>query len=189
MDDLDVEELARRAAGGDGGARDALLARIEPQVMRQCRRILPCPQDAEEACQDALLQVALKISSFDGRSRFSTWLYVVAANCARQTYRTLKRRASEQAVPHLPLDVPDPRTTSVIAGSRLDLLDALEQLEGHRPELVAPLVLRDLCELSYQEIAVHLAIPSGTLKSRIHDARKHVRASLEGGPGTGRRVW
>ncbi|MFF5230658.1 RNA polymerase sigma factor [Dactylosporangium sp. NPDC000521] len=174
----DIEQLAARAATGDTAARDALLASIAPQVMRQCQRILPCRQDAEEACQDALLQVAMKISTFDARSRFSTWLYVVTANCARQTYRSLKRRASEQATPQLPLDTADPRTTSVIAGSRLDLLDALEQLEAHRSELVGPLVLRDLCQLSYEEIAAHLDVPLGTIKSRIHDARRHVRASL-----------
>ncbi|MEV4510010.1 sigma factor-like helix-turn-helix DNA-binding protein [Dactylosporangium sp. NPDC049525] len=63
----------------------------------------------------------------------------------------------------------------------MDLLDALEQLEAHRAELVAPLVLRDLCQLSYEEIAGHLNIPAGTLKSRIHDARRHVRATLDGG--------
>ncbi|MET7423740.1 RNA polymerase sigma factor [Dactylosporangium sp. NPDC005555] len=179
-DDHDIEALATRAAAGDTTALDALLARIGPQVMRQCQRILPCRQDAEEACQDTLLQVATKISTFDGRARFATWLYAVTANCARQTYRTLKRRAGEQSTPQLPFDTADPRTTSVIAGSRLDLLDALEQLEAHRAELVAPLVLRDLCQLSYEEIAGHLNIPAGTLKSRIHDARRHVRASLDG---------
>ncbi|MFC7711745.1 RNA polymerase sigma factor [Micromonospora lupini] len=178
-DDLDIEELAGRAARGDAAALDALLSRIGPQVMRQCLRLLPCRQDAEEACQDALLQVARKIDSFAGRSKFSTWLHIVTANCARQTYRSLKRRADEQSTPVLPLDAADPRTTSVIAGSRLDLLDALERLEAHRPELVAPLVLRDLCQLTYDQIADHLAIPVGTLKSRIHDARRHVRASLQ----------
>ncbi|MEU8329976.1 RNA polymerase sigma factor [Micromonospora sp. NPDC048839] len=178
-DDLDIEKLADRASTGDAAALDALLIRIGPQMLRQCLRLLPCRQDAEEACQDALLQVARKIDGFGGRSKFSTWLYVVTANCARQTYRSLKRRAGEQAVALLPLDAADPRTTSVIAGSRLDLLDALERLEAHRPELVAPLVMRDLCQLTYEEIADHLAIPIGTLKSRIHDARRHVRASLQ----------
>lgn len=175
-----TEELARRAADGDSAALDALLARISPGVLRQCSRILPCRQDAEEACQDTLLQVARKISTFGGRSRFSTWLHVVTANCARQTYRSLRRRAVERAS-SLPMwEVVDPRRTSVIAGSRLDLLDALDQLEAHRPELVAPLVLRDLCQLGYDEIAEQLRIPVGTLKSRIHHARKYVRASLEG---------
>ncbi|WP_433650256.1 sigma factor-like helix-turn-helix DNA-binding protein [Micromonospora zamorensis] len=75
----------------------------------------------------------------------------------------------------------DPRTTSVIAGSRLDLLDALDRLEAHRPELVTALVLRDLCQLDYQEIAGELGVPVGTLKSRTHHARRHVRESLQGG--------
>jgi RNA polymerase sigma factor (sigma-70 family) len=180
VEDRDIEELAGRAATGDAGALDSLLTRIGPQVLRQCLRFLPCRQDAEEACQDALLQVARNIDGFAGRSKFSTWLYVVTANCARQTYRGLKRRADEQPTALLPVNAADPRTTSVIAGSRLDLLDALERLEAHRPELVAPLVLRDVCQLTYDEIADHLAIPVGTLKSRIHDARRHVRASLAG---------
>jgi RNA polymerase sigma factor (sigma-70 family) len=71
----------------DAAALDALLAEIRPPVLRRCARLLPCYQDAEEACQDALLQVALTIGRFEGRSLFSTWLYVVVANSARQTYR------------------------------------------------------------------------------------------------------
>jgi len=175
--DDQVEELARRAAAGDTDALDALLARIAPEVLRRCARFLPCRQDAEEACQDALLQVARTITRFEGRSAFSTWLYVVVANCARQTYRSLKRRAQEQASASLP-EPPDPRTTSVIAGSRLDLLDALERLEAHRPDLVAALVLRDVGQLDYAEIADQLAVPVGTVKSRIHQARQHVRGWL-----------
>jgi RNA polymerase sigma factor (sigma-70 family) len=181
-EDLELDGLARRAGGGDAAALDVLLARIRPIVLRQCARFLPCWQDAEEACQDALVQVARNIAGFEGRSRFSTWLYAVVANCARQTYRSLKRRAAERAGPLPPAAVVDPRTTSVIAGSRLDLLDALERLEAHRPELVAPLVLRDVCQLDYGEIAEYLAIPIGTVRSRIHHARRHVRASLLGEP-------
>ncbi len=174
------ETLAQKAAAGDAVALNALLALIGPEVLRQCGRILPCLQDAEEACQDALLKVAQHITGFEGRSKFSTWLHVVVANCARQTYRSLKRRAAERTDADLPVNLPDPRTTSVIAGSRLDLLDALERLEAHRPHLVTTLVLRDLCQLDYDEIAEQLAIPAGTAKSQVHRARQHVRQSLNG---------
>jgi RNA polymerase sigma-70 factor (ECF subfamily) len=174
--DLDV--LAGRAAGGDRAALDDLLRGIQPLVLRRCARFLPCYQDAEEACQDVLWQVAQHIGGFERRAQFTTWLYVIVANCSRQTYRSLKRRAAEQASPELPVQVADPRTTSVIAGSRIDLLDALEQLEGRRPELVAPLVLRDICQLEYAQIAEHLGIPLGTLKTRIHEARRQVRDAL-----------
>lgn len=172
------EDLARRAAAGDAAALEALLGLIRPGVLRRCIRFLPCYHDAEEACQDVLLQVARNIRGFEGRSQFSTWLHVVVANTARQTYRSLKRRAAEQAHDVPPVQVADARTTSVIAGSRLDLLDALERLESHRSELVAPMVLRDICQLDYPEIAGHLGIPEGTVKSRIHAARRHVREYL-----------
>ncbi|MFF0151685.1 RNA polymerase sigma factor [Micromonospora sp. NPDC005203] len=181
VDGSSIEDLARRAANGDSGALDELLVAIRPMVLEQCGRFLPCRQDAEEAAQDALVQVARHIERFEGRSLFSTWLHVVVANCARQTYRSLRRRAAEQPGLLLPVEVADPRTTSVIAGSRLDLLDALDRLEAHRPELVTALVLRDLCQMDYQEIAEQLGIPVGTLKSRIHHARRHVRESLRGG--------
>jgi len=178
MRSTEQEDLARLAAAGDAAALEALLRLIRPDVLRRCARFLPCWQDAEEACQDILLQVAGHITRFEGRSLFSTWLYVVIANGSRQTYRALKRRAAELPYDLPPADRPDPRTTSIIAGSRLDLLDALDRLEARRPELVAPLVLRDICQLDYREIAVHLAIPEGTVKSRIHQARADLRGYL-----------
>jgi RNA polymerase sigma factor (sigma-70 family) len=181
MRDDRQEGLARQAAAGDGRALDELLALIRPGVLRRCSRFLPCFQDAEEACQDVLLQVSRHIDRFEGRSRFSTWLHVIIANTARQTYRSLKRRAAEWSHDVPPVDVPDARTTSVIAGSRLDLLDALESLEAHRTELVAPMVLRDICQLDYREIAGHLGVPEGTVKSRIHQARGYVRDYLQQG--------
>ena len=174
-----TEELARRAAAGDTAALPKLLRRIEPEVLRRCSRFLPYRQDAEEAAQDTLLIVARKITSFQGRSKFSTWLYEVNANCARQTYRSLKRRAAEQpGYDDTPPERPDPARTSIIAGSRIDLLDALEQLEERRHDLVEPVVLRDVAGLEYSEIAERLGIPLGTVKSRIHDARKLLRTWL-----------
>ena len=174
----DTETLAARAAAGDSQALDQLLRQIQPEVLRRCGRFLPNRQDAEEAAQDALLQVSRRISSFEGRSRFSTWLYVVVANAARQTYRDLKRRSGEQPLSPAEDDRRDPRTTSVIAGSRVDLLEALEHLERTRPVLVAPLVYRDICELEYEEIAERLGLPLGTVKSRLHEGRRQVREWL-----------
>lgn len=173
-----AEELARRAAAGDGAALDQLLRNIRPEVVRRCGRFLPCREDAEEAAQDVLLQVARKIGTFEGRSRFSTWLYTVVANCARQKYRELKRRAAEQPAPIDAAEQVDPRTTSVIAGSRVDLLEALDRLEREHPHLVAPLVYRDICQLEYAEVAERVGIPLGTLKSRLHEARRQVRPWL-----------
>jgi RNA polymerase sigma factor (sigma-70 family) len=181
-DGADVEELARRASAGDRNALDELLRVIEPGVLRRTGRFLPNRQDAEEAAQDALLQVARKIGDFGGRSKFTTWLYVVVGNAARQTYRDLKRRAGEQALGEAETARPDPRTTSVVAGSRVDFLEALDKLEQTRPKLVAPLVYRDLLELEYGDIAERLGLPLGTVKSQIHEARQQVRQYLVVGP-------
>lgn len=176
-DEPDLEELASRAAAGDREALEDLLAAIQPRVRRICGRMLLYPQDAEEAAQDALLLVATRIGTFSGRSKFTTWLHAVASNSARSTYRTLKRRAGERLSDEMPIHA-DPRTTSVIAGSRLDLLDALEVLAESHPELVEPLILRDVQELDYAEIARLLGAPLGTIKARIHHARKAVRPLL-----------
>jgi RNA polymerase sigma-70 factor (ECF subfamily) len=171
---VDVETLAQRAASGDQTALDGLLRGIQPEVLRRCGRLLPHRQDAEEACQDALMQVARNITTFAGRSKFSTWLYPVVSNCARQTYRVLKRRGAEQSWT-TPPEAVEARTTSVIAGCRIDLLEALDKLERTKPELVAPIVLRDLSQLSYPEIAELLGAPLSTVKMRIHEGRKLMR--------------
>jgi RNA polymerase sigma-70 factor, ECF subfamily len=173
----DLEDLAAAAAAGDKAAVNELLERIRPQVMRRVSRFLPCKEDAEEAAQDTLLTVATKIHTFKGTGSFAGWLTIVATNCARQTYRSLKRRSQERSTELLPETI-DPRTTSVIAGSRLDLLEALDSLESEHPQLVQPLVLRDLGGMSYAEIADELSSPLGTVKARIHQARKHVAQKL-----------
>ena len=173
----ELEELAARAASGDKTVLPQLLQAIRPQVQRRVAKFLPYREDAEEAVQDTLLQVANKVHTFKGTGSFAGWVTVVATNQARQTYRSLKRRSVEQSAEVLPESV-DPRTTSVIAGSRLDLLEALEALESSHPQLVQPLVLRDLGALSYAEIADELDVPLGTVKARIHQARKAVAERL-----------
>jgi RNA polymerase sigma factor (sigma-70 family) len=172
-----LEQLAARAAAGDASVLPELLQAIRPQVQHRVAKFLPCREDAEEAAQDTLLTVATKIHTFKGTGSFAGWLTVVATNCARQTYRSLKRRSLEQSAEVLP-ETADPRTTSVIAGSRLDLLEALDALELNHPQLVQPLVLRDLGAMSYAEIADELQMPLGTVKARIHQARKQVAERL-----------
>ena len=76
----------------------------------------------------------------------------------------------------MPLPVrPDPQRTSVVAGTRLDLLDALEVLP---PDYAEAAALRDVLGLPYGEIATLLDVPEGTVKSRIHEARRQLRQRL-----------
>jgi len=168
-----AEELALQAAKGDARALNDLLSLIERDVFQRCLRVLPNRMDAEEATQDAMLTVARRIGSFEGRSKFSTWLYRVSSNAAVDTYRKLKRRSEDdQEMPELT----DLNRTSVIAGTRIDLLDALEQVDARFAE---PVVLRDVQGLDYAEIAELLDLPVGTVKSRIHEGRKTLQRLLD----------
>ncbi|MEV8505175.1 RNA polymerase sigma factor [Actinoplanes sp. NPDC051475] len=170
----DLGRLAA-AAAHDPGALEELLAAVRPEVLRVCARFLPNREDAEEACQDTLLAVAQGIANFEGRSAFRTWLYRIAANRSRTTYQVLRRRFLAEASGPLP-ERPDPQRTSVVAGTRLDLLDALERLG---PQLAEPVALRDVIGLSYAEIATSLDLAEGTVKSRIHEARRRLRGHLD----------
>jgi RNA polymerase sigma factor (sigma-70 family) len=174
---MDLDEQARRAATGDARALDDLLRAVRPDVLRRCSRILPHPSDAEDACQDALLAVARGIGGFAGRSRFTTWLYPVVAHAAFATYRRM--RATADRTGHAPLpEVVDPRRVSVVAGTRLDIVDALERLRVDAPHVVDAVVLRDLMGVDYAEIAAAVGVPVGTVKSRINHGRTALRARL-----------
>ncbi|WP_198954690.1 RNA polymerase sigma factor [Kineosporia sp. R_H_3] len=173
----DLDALAARAAAGDAAALDALLTAIRPDVLRRCTRILPFSSDAEDAAQEALIAVAKGIHGFGGRSRFTTWLYPVVANSAFATYRRMRRTADEAGLDQAP-EVADPARVSVLAGTRLDLVEALEKLRVDQPHVVEAVVLRDLMGLDYAEIAERLDVPLGTVKSRINHARTSLRVLL-----------
>ena len=178
-DDLDA--LVRAAQAGDGAALNELLVRLQPLVLRRCVRFLPHRADAEEAAQDTLLAISRSLGGYTGRGSFRGWVTVVASNCARATYRSLRRRAEVVGVPPQ-LERVDPQTTSVIAGTRLDLLETLDALGSAYPDLVEPFVLRDLGELGYDEIARTTGLPLTTMRDRIHRARTFVRGRLRAAP-------
>jgi RNA polymerase sigma factor (sigma-70 family) len=170
----DVESLARIASAGDLAALNVLLVTVRPEVLRLCSRLLPNREDAEEACQDTLLAVARGLPRFEGRSAFRTWMFRLATNRARSAYRRNRADAHTDRDDGL-ADVADLRRTSVVATTRVDLLEALGQL---RPELAEALALRDVVGLSYGEIAALHQVPEGTVKSRLHQARRELRKRL-----------
>ena len=175
----EIDEVARRASEGDRDALEVLLGAIRPRALSVCRGVLPHLPDAEDACQDALIKISEKIGTWNGNARFTSWMHVVALNAARSAYRRMKNQASASD-PQLagPLQRPDPRTTSVIAGTRLDLLEAMEKLERSHPVLVEPLMLRDVYGMAYGEIASLLDIPLGTVKAQVHRGREFARPLL-----------
>lgn len=175
--DTEWDELVAKARAGEPHALEDLLAAVRPLVLRRCAKFLPYRGDAEEAAQEALLTIATRLGDFSGRGSFLGWVTVIASNQALQTYRSMKRRFGETSTDAI-VERPDPRTTSVIAGTRLDVLDALEQLERDHPAAAQAFILRDLGALPYAEIAELTASPVGTVKARIHTARGYVRERL-----------
>jgi RNA polymerase sigma factor (sigma-70 family) len=175
VDFEEIERTGRLAAAGDRAELDRLLVGVRPLILGRCRKFLPNPLDAEEAAQDALLSIARRIESFEGRSKFTTWMYQLTTNAAIDCYRKLKRRRSVLETP--PELAAGGSSPSVIAGARIDLLEAAEQIDER---LVEPVFMRDLCELEYADIAELLDVPVGTIKSRIHDGRAKLRHALYG---------
>ncbi len=89
----EIDDLARRAQTGDREALEALLGAVRPRALNVCRGVLPHSSDAEDACQEALINIANKLGSWHGRGRFTTWMHAVAVNSSRSTYRRLKNQA------------------------------------------------------------------------------------------------
>jgi RNA polymerase sigma-70 factor (ECF subfamily) len=180
--DTSDETLAAAANAGDRSALEILLARHLDRVHAICRRVTGHPEDALDATQEALIAVTRGLHRYDGRALFTTWLYRVATNAALDELRRRKRRPD-------PAELSDDRppgsgtvggaaatgpVESVVA-ARLDVDAALAQLS---PEFRAAVVLRDLCDLDYAEIADVLDVPIGTVRSRIARGRAAIAEQL-----------
>lgn len=165
-------ELVDRARTGDRRALEDLLARHADRIHAVCRRIVADPQDALDATQEALLAIARGIGRFDGTARFTTWCYRVATNAALDELRRARRRPLATEPSHA---VVDPRDPTAAVDARLDVDGALRTLA---PEFRAAVVLRDLCDLDYTEIAEVLDLPPGTVRSRISRGRAALAAAL-----------
>ena len=160
-------------------AFEEAVAPYEKQVYHTCLRMMGSPEDAQDCAQEAMLKAFRGFSRFEGRSKLSTWLYSIAANVCVDALR--KRREA------LSLDVMRESGWEA-ADETPDAYERLEQGERRRlirealrevpPDFRAVLILVDLEDLNYQEAAEALALPLGTVKSRISRARNMLMKSL-----------
>jgi RNA polymerase sigma-70 factor (ECF subfamily) len=178
MDDDRI--LVEAVRGGDRRALDILLRRHHDRILNLCRRLAGNEADAQDAAQEALIAVVRGLDRFDGRAAFSTWVYRVTTNACLDELRRRRRR------PTIGLPIDDDgeprqldtgrRDTDVEGlGDRMAVEAALATLPI---EFRAPVVLRDLCDLDYAEIAATLGIPPGTVRSRIARGRSHLARAL-----------
>lgn len=176
----DEQRLIDAARKGDRRAMDRLLRAHQAQVHALCRRITGNDADALDATQEALIAIVRGLPRFDGRAKFSTWAYRIATNACLDELRRRKRRPVVGLPEHdgttiEPVDAsPDPGDA---VGDRDELDTALALLA---PDFRAAVVLRDLCQLDYAEIAEVLEIPAGTVRSRIARGRAQLAQALGG---------
>ena len=165
--ELDPETLAR-AQRGEPVAFRALYERYADVVYAFVRRMLGDDATAEDALQDTFLRVARSLPSFDvdGAAALSTWILSIARRAALTPRRPVPSIAREPDVAPAPVE---------LQGTRRRLENALAALS---PEQRMVFVLRELSQLSYEEIAQTIAIDVGTVRSRLHRARAALQASL-----------
>lgn len=171
------------AQGGDRAALDALLRRHHDRIHAVCRRLAGNDADGLDATQEALIAIARGIRRFDGRAAFSTWAYRVATNACLDELRRRGRRPTpglpDDGAPGAPPGAPSGGIE--VLPDRLAIDEALAQLSE---EFRAPVVLRDLCDLDYAQIAEALDLPPGTVRSRIARGRAQLAQLLDPGNHT-----
>ena len=184
VEEFDTEqerELILRCQEKDSAAMGTLIVQYQHWVYNIAYGILGHREDAQDTTQDVFLSVWQNIHKFQFRSRFSTWLYKIVKNKCLNVIDQKKRRKTDpmeidDTQPWVPLDTVTPEQ-EVLRTEQTEILHvALGKLkESYRTILV----LRELRELSYEEIAQILNCTLGRVKSRLHEARKALRQELE----------
>ncbi|MBC7773753.1 MAG: RNA polymerase sigma factor [Pyrinomonadaceae bacterium] len=184
-------ELIVMVRNGDARALGALLRRHQDGVYTHCLRVLRHRHLAEDVAQDSMVKIINGLSSYDGRSKFSTWIYTIVHNACLSKLRSEKYRrhaslegmsaANSDGDGALDSGFAESREPSGLAGvSKSEvhrrLLAALDQLDDEHRSI---LLLRDSRGMDYEAIAGILQVPVGTVKSRLFRAREALRKLME----------
>ena len=172
-------ECVKRVQRGDTDSFEILVRRHQKAIFNLVYRLLGDYDEAAEIAQEVFLSAFKSIHQFRGEANFSTWLYRIGLNHASTRRKSL--RSAQQR--HIPLD-----GTEVIADCAVDPAKDAEHKEiQHRvqqaldsldPEDAQIILLRDLQDMTYEDVSEMLDIPIGTVKSRLHRARQALRVRL-----------
>jgi RNA polymerase sigma-70 factor (ECF subfamily) len=184
--DASDDELARRVAAGDAGAFEALMRRHNRTLFRTARAVLRDDAEAEDALQEAYLQVYRSIGDFRSEAKLSTWLVRVVAN---EALMRLRKRARRAAILPLQPGASEHEINQVAAGEmdeapersaqRAEIRRLLEsEIDSLPADYRAVFVLRIVEEMSVEETAEALSIPQATVRSRLFRARSLLREGL-----------
>ena len=196
LGDEEILRLVDRAKDGDGDAFGTLVGQYERFVYNVACRVLSSssqPQDmAEDIAQETFLKAWRSLSKFRGDCTFSTWLFRIAVNCAKDAVRSAARRPAtslsfageedEDGASEWDIPVTSGDTVPEDAVERRELIlavrRAVEALPDDQRQVV---ILRDLHGLPYQEISAMLGVELGTVKSRLNRGRANLKTILENG--------
>jgi RNA polymerase sigma factor (sigma-70 family) len=176
--DQELYDLIMKAKQGDKSAFESLVERYKKHVYYQAVTMLNDPMEAEDVLQEAFIKAYFSLKNLKSAFAFTSWLSRMVHHLC---YDRLKKRNKEKAVVS---DWLDSRMENVSDSIRpieqkqlqIDLHQAMQSLS---PEHRSILLLREIQEFSYQEIAKIMDIPEGTVKSRIHTARLTLRNKLK----------
>ena len=187
---MDDPVLVRKAKAGDAKAFEALATPCEPMIWRVCWQMMGSREDAQDCAQEAFVKAWSRLSSWNDAASFSTWLYRIAVTCCLDALRKKKVRASDsvdamQESGHdLPARDPGPQESLERAEHNRQVREALSALPE---EQRTPLILSCVEEKSYEEIALILSLPPGTVKSRISRGRLALKKMLSDPSQTGNK--
>ena len=178
---LDDGHLIDEALGGKPEAFGQLVCRYQDRLFNSMVRVTGCPTEAEDVVQDAFVQAFTKLDRFKRESQFFTWLYRIAFNTSVSRHRRKKPSVSierqREAIGADPVDTAPPVETALEREEQATQLEsAIKQLPDDQRNI---LILRELEDQSYENIAEILNLPVGTVRSRLHRARKHLHDILK----------
>jgi RNA polymerase sigma-70 factor (ECF subfamily) len=177
----EVEALIQRCLQGDQLAWDAIVRQYRRKVFNVAYKFVGRHDEAEDLTQDVFLKIFKSLGTFDRRANFQTWLISVSRNLCIDHYRSV--RQERQAIDHQV----DPNALSpaahepgpIAALEQQDRVVLLREALAALPESLRKAVLmRDIQELTYQEIADRLGLPEGTVKSRINRGRTELARQI-----------
>ncbi len=177
-------ELLKRCLAGDGSAWEALVAQYTRKVYNLCYRFTGRTQDAEDLTQEIFVKIFQTLKSFDAaQGAFTTWLNRVARNHLVDHYRRTRHDRVTSSIEDELGTMEEKPSPEVEPVGQLELRERKELLQlgldKLSPDLREAVVLRDLHDLDYQEIAQVLGVPSGTVKSRINRGRLELARVLK----------
>jgi len=177
------EVLIEKAQAGNQDALEALFSKQSPALYQTALRLVGTPEEAEDVLQEGMLSAFRNLRRFEGRSQFSTWLTRIVINAALMRLRSRRARPAVSLDERLAEDdemtfadqFPDTSPSPEQIVARRELEDLLRRnLQTLSPVLRSAFILREMEGFSTEEAAEELGISQGTLKARLHRAKRQL---------------